>query len=249
MLHRKFQEKMAHKMEHHHNHNHNGNDNKGASAPESYDIDPVCGMKVDRARTDKPSFDYHGEHYRFCSQGCHDKFEADPYFYLSGNNKKVKKPVAKDAKWTCPMDPEIVRDEPGTCPICGMALEPMDGVSDEPNHELIDFKRRLWISIGCAIPILILTMGPMLGLPIREWIGETAALAIEFILASIVVLWVARPFFQRGWTSLKTRKYNMWTLIMMGVGAAYIYSTVAFLFPNIFPMALRTQAGRPPVYF
>ncbi len=214
----------------------------------NYDIDPVCEMKVAKDKTEKPSFDYHGEHYRFCSQGCHDKFAADPYFYISGNNKKVKKATSKDTRWTCPMDPEIVRDEPGPCPICGMALEPMDGVSDEPNHELIDFRRRLIVSVIAAIPILILTMGSLFGLKIRDRIGETNSLIIEFLLASIVVLWAAKPFFHRGWVSIKTRHYNMWTLIMLGVAAAYGYSTIAFLFPNLFPESLNFN-GRPPVYF
>ncbi len=218
------------------------------NAAQDYDIDPVCGMKVDKARTDKPSFDYHGEHYRFCNPKCKDKFAADPYFYLSGHNKKVQTKAPKDAKWTCPMDPEIITDHPDTCPICGMALEPMDGVSDEPNHELIDFKHRLRICAGASIIILILTMGPMIGLPIREWLGETLSLTIEFLLASVVVLWAARPFFERGWSSVKTRNYNMWTLIMLGVSAAYGYSTVAFLFPSLFPSALNIN-GRPPVYF
>ncbi len=222
--------------------------NKNEAPPASYDIDPVCGMKVDKARNDKMSFDYKGEHYRFCNPKCHEKFAADPYFYLSGNNKKIAPPADVDTSWTCPMDPEIVTEEPGTCPICGMALEPMDGVSDEPNHELIDFKKRLGISVLAAIPILILSMGPMIGINLRSAIGETPSLLIEFILASLVVLWAARPFFERGWTSLKTRHYNMWTLIMLGVGAAYIYSTVALLFPGIFPKEL-LQNGHPPVYF
>ncbi len=147
------------------------------------------------------------------------------------------------------MDPEIVQEGPGTCPICGMALEPMSGVSDEPNHELIDFTRRLWVSAGAAVPLLILTMGPMIGLPVREWIGERIAVYLEFLLATPVVLWAAQPFFHRGWTSLKTRNFNMWTLIMLGVAAAYAYSVVGTFMPELFPAQMLMEGGHVPVYF
>jgi Cu+-exporting ATPase len=147
------------------------------------------------------------------------------------------------------MDPEIIQEGPGTCPICGMALEPMDGVAEGPNHELIDFTRRLWVSSLAAIPLLILTMGPMLGLPVREWLGETVTLYLEFALATPVIVWAAAPFFHRGWTSLKTWNLNMWTLIMIGVGTAYIYSTIATFFPGLFPAGLQMPGGHMPVYF
>lgn len=210
--------------------------------------DPVCGMSVDPA-AGKPTLSYRGKDYHFCNRKCHERFEADPYFYLSGNNTRKKQPAAADTRYTCPMDPEIVQDGPGTCPICGMALEPMDGVSDEPNHELIDFSRRLWVAVAAAIPLLVLTMGPMVGLPVRTWLGESVALWLEFALATPVVLWAAAPFFHRGWTSVKTRNLNMWTLIMIGVGAAYLYSVVATVLPGLFPAGIRTEAGHVPVYF
>ncbi len=210
-------------------------------------IDPVCGMTVDTA-AGKPMLNYQDQDYHFCSQGCHNKFEADPWFYLSGSHKNQPKVIAEGATYTCPMDPEIVQDEPGTCPICGMALEPVGGIAEGPNLELVDFTRRLWISAGAAIPLLLITMGPMLGLPIRSWLGENLSLWIELILATPVVVWAARPFFHRGWTSVKTRHYNMWTLIMLGVGAAYGYSLVAALMPGLFPEAIR-QNGHIPVYF
>ncbi|MEM9575243.1 MAG: heavy metal-binding domain-containing protein, partial [Pseudomonadota bacterium] len=197
----------------------------------------------------KPFLRYKDEDYHFCSQGCHDKFGNDPYFYLSGNKAKKKQSAPANTKFTCSMDPEIIQDGPGTCPICGMALEPMDGVSDEPNHELIDFTRRLWISVGAAVPLLLLTMGPMLGFPIREWLGETISLYLEFALATPVVLWAAWPFFERGWSSIKTRNYNMWTLIMIGVGAAYVYSSIATFLPSVFPANLQMATGHMPVYF
>lgn len=211
-------------------------------------IDPVCGMNVDLS-AGKPRHTHKENIYHFCSSGCHDKFENDPYFYLSGNHKKTRLTTSKDTRFTCPMDPEIIQNGPGTCPICGMALEPMDGVAEGPNHELIDFSRRLWISVGAAIPLLILTMAPMLGLPVRQWLGENIALYLEFLLATPVVIWAARPFFERGWTSIKTRNFNMWTLIMIGVMAAYGYSTIATFLPQLFPVELLTESGHPPVYF
>lgn len=210
--------------------------------------DPVCGMNV-KLDAGKPSFSYKGNDFHFCSQGCHDKFERDPYFYLSGNKAKKQDAAPKNAQYTCPMDPEIVQEGPGTCPICGMALEPMDGIADGPNHELIDFTRRLWVSAGAAVPLLILTMGPMIGLPVREWMGEKISLYIEFALATPVVIWAARPFFHRGWTSIKTWNLNMWTLIMIGVGVAYLYSAIATVFPSLFPSGLQMTDGHMPVYF
>ena len=214
--------------------------------------DPVCGMSVTLGKG-KPSLRYKGETYHFCNPKCHDKFDADPYFYLSGNNEKKKKldteKSASGALFTCPMDPEIIQEGPGTCPICGMALEPMSGVSDEPNHELIDFTRRLWVSVVAAIPLLVLTMGPMVGVPVRDWIGEGVATYLEAMLATPVVLWAALPFFQRGWTSLVTRHFNMWTLIMIGVGTAYFYSMIAAFLPFLFPDALKGASGHMPVYF
>jgi len=223
-----------------------------ASSEAGKAIDPVCGMTV-KLGIGKPTLSYKGRDYHFCNPKCHDKFEADPYFYLSGNNDKKKaleaERSASGALFTCPMDPEIVQEGPGTCPICGMALEPLSGVSDEPNHELIDFTRRLWVSALAAIPLLILTMGPMIGLPIRSWIGEGVAIYLEALLATPVVLWAALPFFQRGWTSLVTRHFNMWTLIMTGVGAAYLYSMVAAFLPFLFPDSLKSPEGHMPVYF
>jgi P-type Cu+ transporter len=211
-------------------------------------IDPVCGMNVD-PNANKPRMSYQGKTYHFCSQKCHDRFEADPYFYLSGNAQKARKKEASGTQYTCPMHPEIIQDKPGSCPKCGMALEPVSGVSDEPNHELTDFTRRLWISAGAAVPLLILTMGPMLGLPIREWIGEQRAVYLEFLLATPVIGWAALPFFQRGIASVRTWNLNMWTLISLGVAAAYLYSVVATFLPELFPADLVSHGGHVPVYY
>lgn len=258
-------------MDHAHNHDHEtgqccGEHDKHDHAASPEDIksaatqpidgtvkDPVCGMTV-KLDAGKPTLSYRGDDYHFCSQGCHDKFDADPYFYLSGNKARKKPPTAKSSLYTCPMDPEIIQEGPGTCPVCGMALEPMDGVAEGPNHELVDFTRRLWVSALAAIPLLILTMAPMVGLPVRQWLGETVTLYLEFAFATPVIVWAAAPFFHRGWTSIKTWNLNMWTLIMIGVGAAYIYSTIATFLPGLFPAGLQMPngdegAGHMPVYF
>jgi len=226
-----------------------------ATGSEEIVTDPVCGMSV-TLNIGKPSHLWQDDTYHFCSSGCHEKFVADPWFYVSGNRERQREKEAASAVgsdgvtplYTCPMDPEIVQEGPGTCPICGMALEPMSGVSEGPNTELIDFTRRLWISVGAAIPLLILTMGPMLGLPIRSWVGEELSLWIELILATPVVLWAAAPFFQRGWVSVTTWNLNMWTLIMLGVGAAYAFSVIATFLPGLLPDSLLAN-GHPPVYF
>ena len=218
--------------------------------PEKYltATDPVCGMKVDRA-TAKHFARHEGRGFYFCSAGCKAKFEAAPQKYL--DDRPVPEPMPEGTQYTCPMHPEIVRDKPGACPICGMALEPM-GVptGDEgPNPELVDFTRRFWVSAALSIPLLVITMGPMLGLPVREWIGEPLAAWLELALATPVVLWAAIPFFHRGYQSIVNRSPNMWTLISIGVGTAYLYSLVATLFPDLFPHEFRGHGGTVPVYF
>ncbi|MGE0846628.1 MAG: heavy metal translocating P-type ATPase [Flavobacteriaceae bacterium] len=220
---------------------------EGAAAPAETAIDPVCGMTV-KLGAGKPHYRWKDADYHFCSQKCHDRFAADPWFYVSGNAKKRARKPAKAALWTCPMDPEIVRDKPGTCPKCGMALEPMSGVSDEPNHELADFTRRFWVSAALALPLFALSMAPMVGLPLRDLFGERLSVWIEFALATPVVLWAALPFFQRGIQSVRNLSPNMWTLISLGVGAAYLYSVVATFLPGIFPAGFRMH-GNVPVYY
>lgn len=159
-------------------------------------------------------------------------------------------PAPAGTKYTCPMHPEIVQDGPGDCPICGMALEPMvASLDDTPNPELKDFTLRLIVSAVLSVPILVLAMGGVVGLPFREWIGERAALWTELVLATPVVLWAALPFFRRFWNSLLNRSPNMWTLIGLGVGAAYLFSLVAVIAPQLFPMTAGGMHGGPPVYF
>ncbi|MBY3346824.1 heavy metal translocating P-type ATPase [Rhizobium laguerreae] len=224
---------------------------KFAAAPQDYlsAKDPVCGMTVDRS-TAKHYLKADGEKFYFCSAACHAKFEANPEAYRNGN-RPAAQPGPKGTLYTCPMHPEVVSDRPGDCPKCGMALEPM-GIPPEdegPNPELVDFIRRLWVSAILAIPLLALGMGPMLGLPLRETIGEPQATIIELLLATPVVLWAALPFFRRAKASLVNRSPNMWTLIGLGVGTAYVYSVVATLAPGIFPMSFRGHGDAVPVYF
>ncbi|KHQ52010.1 heavy metal translocating P-type ATPase [Mameliella alba] len=203
--------------------------------------DPVCGMTVEKA-DDARTRDYGNETFWFCSEGCQMKFDADPYFYASGNAAKASQHAVPGTQWTCPMHPEIVRDEPGSCPICGMALEPMVP-SDEPSEELTDFTRRMWISTAAAGPLVILTMGEMVGLPLRGWLGHQLSVYLEFLLATPIVLWAAQPFFKRGWDSIRNLSPNMWTLISLGVGAAYIYSLFATFAPGVFPEQYRMGDG------
>ncbi|TGS12829.1 heavy metal translocating P-type ATPase [Mesorhizobium sp. M2E.F.Ca.ET.209.01.1.1] len=223
---------------------------KFVAEPESYltATDPVCGMSVDRASA-KHFLRHEGQGFYFCSADCKGKFEAEPAKYLAG--RPEPQPMPKGTQYTCPMHPEIIRDKPGSCPICGMALEPM-GVptGDEgPNPELVDFTRRFWVSAALSVPLLIFAMAPMLGLSFESLIDGRTKTWVELALASPVVLWAAFPFFHRGWESVVNRSPNMWTLISLGVGAAYLYSVVAALFPDIFPHQFRGHDGAVPVYF
>ncbi|MBD3834809.1 MAG: heavy metal translocating P-type ATPase [Brevundimonas sp.] len=209
-------------------------------------IDPVCGMSVDRAAAQHRA-EHEGHDYVFCSAGCRTKFVADPGQYLG------EKPKAKAAPsgtiYTCPMHPEVRQEGPGACPICGMALEP-ETVTTEvlPNHELKDFTRRLWVGAVLALPVLVLEMGGHLTGLMDRIPGQTSNW-IQFALATPVVLWAGWPFFVRGWKSLLNRSLNMFTLIALGVGAAWIYSVVAVLAPGLFPSAMLRMDGSAPVYF
>ncbi|MGZ8359671.1 MAG: heavy metal translocating P-type ATPase [Allosphingosinicella sp.] len=213
--------------------------------------DPVCGMTVDPERTAHHEV-HNGETHHFCSARCRSRFAADPESFLIATASPAPAAVAAEpaegVDWTCPMHPEIRRPGPGSCPICGMALEPAEPSLDEgPNPELIDMTRRFRVSALLAVPLLVLAMGgDLLGwhpLPMR------ASIWLQLALATPVVLWGGLPFFERGWASLKSRNLNMFTLISLGVGVAYGYSLVAALFPGLFPRAFRTMGGGVPVYF
>src|SRR5476649_1553324 len=208
-------------------------------------IDPVCGMTVDPA-TAKHRADYRGHTYYFCAAGCRTKFIADPQKYLG---KREPEPVAEGATYTCPMHPEIRQIGPGACPICGMALEPeMPTAETGPNAELIDMTRRFWIGGALSLPVVVLEMGGHLVGP-HNWIDPTLSNYIQFAFATPVVLWAGWPFFVRGWQSLLTRNLNMFTLIAMGTGVAYVYSLVGTLAPGVFPATFRGHGGAVAVYF
>lgn len=210
--------------------------------------DPVCGMDVQRASA-AHWIQHEAQAYYFCSFRCEEKFVAQPADYFG--ERSAPEPMPTGTQYTCPMHPEIITDVYGDCPKCGMALEPMGVPTGDqgPNPELIDFTRRLWISALCAVPLIMLVMGPLFGLPMREWLGDRLATWLELALATPVVLWAALPFFKRAWQSILNRSPNMWTLIGIGVGAAYGFSVIATLVPGVFPDSFRTAGGQVPVYF
>jgi len=205
-------------------------------------VDPVCGMTVDPASAQQ-RVDYQGETYYFCCAGCKTKFTADPQKYLK---PRVPEPVIEGAIYTCPMHPEIRQVGPGACPICGMALEPELGTADiGPNPELADMTRRFWIGLVLALPLMVLEMSGHFG---AQWFTPAVSNYIQFAFATPVVLWAGWPFFVRGYQSLVTRNLNMFTLIAMGTGVAYVYSVIATFAPGIFPPAFRGH-GATAVYF
>ena len=208
--------------------------------------DPVCGMSVD-AKTTAHRASHDEQDYFFCSAGCRTRFVADPQRYLKPASEPA--PAIPGVIYTCPMHPEIRQEGPGSCPICGMALEPETVAAEAPpNHELIDFTRRFWIGLILTLPVFALEMGAHLT-NLHMLIPGRLSNGIQFVLATPVVLWCGLPFFQRGWTSLRTRRLNMFTLISMGVGVAWLYSIVAVVAPWLFPPAFLKADGSAPVYF
>lgn len=209
--------------------------------------DPVCGMDVDPA-TAKHKADHAGTTYYFCSAGCRTKFEAAPSKYLAPPKEDISA-VDDTAIYTCPMHPEVRQVGPGSCPICGMALEPLAVTAESgPNPELADMTKRFWIGLALALPVVALEMGAHL-IDLHHIISAKLSTWLQFALATPVVLWAGWPFFVRGWQSLRTIKLNMFTLIAMGTGVAWLYSVVATLAPNIFPAAFQTLEGTVAVYF
>lgn len=209
-------------------------------------LDPVCGMSVDPETTP-----HHAEHagrsFHFCSAGCRTKFVAEPAKYLEQDRAAPPPAAPAGTIYTCPMHPQIRQVGPGACPICGMALEPeLVTAEAQANPELADMTRRLWIAALLTAPVFALEMGGHLGL---HALSRGLSNWIQFALATPVVLWAGAPFFARGWASLKSRNLNMFTLIAMGVGVAWLYSLVAVLAPQAFPPAFRGHGGMVAVYF
>jgi Cu+-exporting ATPase len=209
--------------------------------------DPVCGMSVD-PHTAKHRHTHEGHPFCFCSGKCREKFIAEPAKYLKPETKPAAA-VPAGTIHTCPMHPEIRQAGPGSCPICGMALEPeIVSADDAPNPELADMTRRFWMGLALALPVFVLEMGGHLT-GLHQWFGQQKSNWIQLVLATPVVLWAGWPFFERGWTSLKTRNLNMFTLIAMGTGVAWIYSIVGTLLPGAFPATMRGHDGSVAVYF
>jgi len=208
--------------------------------------DPVCGMTVD-PRAAKHRHTHLGRPYYFCSAKCREKFIAEPDRYLAPAARPAAAPAG--TIYTCPMHPEIRQQGPGSCPICGMALEP-EIVSSEggPSPELADMTRRFWIGLVLVLPVFALEMGGHLT-GLHQWLGQQTSNWTQLVLATPVVLWAGWPFFERAWVSLRTRNLNMFTLIAMGTGVAWAYSIVGTVWPGSFPVSMRGHDGSVPVYF
>jgi len=226
----------------HHHHQHGTDPAKTAR-------DPVCGMSVN-PETSKHRFEHNGTTYHFCCNGCRTKFESNPARYLDTSKlEAAPATVTAGTIFTCPMHPEIRQVGPGSCPICGMALEPdVVTLDDTPNPELADMTRRCWIGAALSVPPVVLEMGGHLAGG-HGLVDTTLSNLIQLVFATPVVLWAGWPFFVRGWQSLVTRNLNMFTLIAMGTGVAYVYSLIGTLFPQAFPATLRDHGGTVAVYF
>jgi Cu+-exporting ATPase len=226
-------------------------DHAGAAAPQAGSAhlakDPVCGMDVD-PHTAKHRADHSGHTYYFCSARCRERFVADPAKFLAPE-ATTPETVPEGTIYTCPMHPEIRQVGPGSCPICGMALEPVTVTAETgPNPELIDMTRRFWIGVVLAVPVVALEMGGHLT-NLHMLLGQQLSNWLQLVLATPVVLWAGWPFFVRGWNSVVTRNLNMFTLIALGTGVAWLYSVVATAAPGIFPAAFRGMDGSVAVYF
>jgi Cu+-exporting ATPase len=232
--------------------------------PRRVEKDPVCGMDV-VPETAAGSIEHDGRTIYFCSRHCLERFRADPARYAATGRhpeqggllmrnpsfSAAAPPAPAGTQYTCPMHPEIVRDRPGACPICGMALEPMTVLADdEADPELDDMTRRFWVCLAFTVPLLLLSMGEMIpGLELGSWLGGRGLVWLQLAMATPVVLWGGWPFFERAWASLKSRQLNMFTLIAMGTGTAFLFSVAAAVAPDLFPASFRDHQGQVAVYF
>src|SRR3954468_1997306 len=233
-----------------HRHDHGSHHGHGAGQDtEDLVTDPVCGMQVDPAQSTR-QVEHEGRVFHFCSDTCQRKFRADPVRYLKPKDAAAP-PPGKGVIYTCPMHPQIRQEGPGNCPICGMALEPLEVAAEAgPNPELVDMTRRFWIGLALTLPVVVLEMGGHIpGLGLHHLVSPAASTWIQFLLATPVVLWAGWPFFVRGWQSVVNRSLNMFSLIALGTGAAYLYSVVATLAPGAFPAGFRGMDGTGAVYF
>lgn len=217
-------------------------------------VDPVCGMSVEPAQA-AARVEYKGRTYYFCSPHCAQRFEPRPDYFLEGAHRQEAMPAADKGavQYTCPMDPEVVQDGPGACPKCGMALEPMTPTAETgPDPEFVAMRFRFWIAAGLALPVFTIAMAGLI--PSESLLGwlhanMTALNWVQFALATPVVLWCGWPFFERAWLSVVHRSPNMFTLIALGVGSAFLYSVAATVAPQLFPTSFRTQHGSIEPYF
>ncbi len=229
-----------------HSHHHKG----GASRETPLARDPVCGMSVDPTKSPHHT-EHQGVTYHFCAARCREKFVADPAKYLVPSEQRAPAPPPKPGViYTCPMHPEVRQVGPGSCPICGMALEPEDAthVEEGPSGELVDMTRRFWIGLALSLPAVALEMGGHLT-GLASWLGQQNSNWLQLAFATPVVLWAGAPFFVRGWQSIVNRSLNMFTLIAMGTGVAWLYSFVATVAPQMFPAAFHVMGGAVAVYF
>ena len=249
----------SHGHDHHGHGHHAGHQAEGHGSPghghaaagsATLATDPVCGMRVDPAAS-KHHAEHGGQTFHFCSAGCRTKFVADPGRYLGGPESAPRRaePVVPGAIYTCPMHPQVRQAGPGSCPICGMALEPEVPTGEAgPNHEMVDFTRRFWIGLALTLPVLVLEMGGHL-LGLDRLVERGTSNRLQLLFATPVVLWAGWPFFVRGWRSVANRSLNMFTLIALGTGVAWLFSMVATVAPGLFPPAFRAPDGSVAVYF
>lgn len=208
--------------------------------------DPVCGMQI-ASEEASFKFDYQNQQYFFCSQNCLESFKLNPHRYLSSQTPDKPASASFSAEYTCPMHPEIVQNHPGSCPLCGMALEAkkIETVFDDSEYKAM--RLRFWLGLALSLPLLLLAMGGMFA-AFDHFISPALSGWLQFILSTPVVLWAGLSFFERGWRSIVNRHLNMFTLISLGVGVTYLYSVIAFFFPQVFPSSFLLQ-GKVPLYF
>lgn len=231
----------------HTEHTHGSHAHAGKGDSSDQEKDPVCGMSVDPDTT-KYRAEHRGSTYFFCCDGCQEMFVANPEKYLSA--EQIPPEVTPEGTiYTCPMHPEIRQIGPGSCPICGMGLEPLVATADDgPNPELIDMTHRFWVGIALAAPVFLLEMAGHV-FDIGGFISQQSSNWVQLVLATPVVIWAGAPFFERGWRSLLTRNLNMFTLIALGTGVAWVYSVIGTIGPGLFPDSLRMEGGAVAVYF
>jgi len=214
-------------------------------------LDPVCGMSVNPDAPKGGTHLHEGQAYFFCNPKCRERFATEPRKYLEPKAEQARVPSPPGTTWSCPMDPEVLQDHPGACPQCGMALEPLTVLPEEqPDPELLSMTRRFWSGVVLTLPLLFLGMSDLIpGQPVQRAVEPRVLAWVQFVLATPVVLWGGAPFFARGWASVRNRHLNMFTLVAIGTGAAYLFSVFATVAPGLLPHAFTGHGGAAPVYY